>query len=345
MEGTNQVVAPQPQIVSPMQTASVPSVAYQPVMSQSPTYQASPTVQTVLQQPPTVTYQPVAAQPVSVANQGMGQAANPWQEAFQALSASLNTNNQSRAQAQYSAYQTPTPQVNTQASWGSTANSVTPQQWLNRTSTSYGMPTQAAPAQRQQVQQKVSDGYLSGVSDLSLEVLEHFGAEAPALLNQYACAVEDALIEQVHVTQNQNAMLEAASKERAAMNKMLTNPDILADYVNEFFGPKGPYPTPTEEEKRAAQAKRQYKQATNRDKAKRYGIEEELKQMQVRGNVPKAFQRPQQRMPARSKQVNQTQGFWNGFGQMMDNDPENAWKYLAQAPNKAFQQKMLVQDL
>ena len=194
-------------------------------------------------------------------------------------------------------------------------------------------------------QQRVSDGYLSGVSDLSLEVLEHFGAEAPALLNQYACAVEDALIEQVHVTQNQNAMLEAASKERAAMNKMLTNPDILADYVNEFFGPNGPYPTPTEEEKRAANAKRQYKQATNRDKAKRYGIEEELKQMQVRGNVPKAFQRPQQRMPARSKQVNQTQGFWNGFGQMMDNDPENAWKYLAQAPNKAFQQKMLVQDL
>jgi hypothetical protein len=42
----------------------------------------------------------------------------------------------------------------------------------------------------------VSD-YLSEISSDSLEVLEHFGAEAPILLNRYSCAVEDALIEQV----------------------------------------------------------------------------------------------------------------------------------------------------
>ena len=183
-------------------------------------------------------------------------------------------------------------------------------------------------------QTKVVDGYLSGVSDLSLEVLEHFGAEAPALLNQYACAVEDALIEQVHVVQHQNAMLEAASKERTAMNVMLTNPDVLADYVNDFFGPNGPYPTPTKEE-----------QAAHRNEAKRWGMEQEMKQLETRGNVPKAFQRPMQEMPRRSKQANQTQSFWNGFGQMMDNDPENAWKYLSQANNGVFQQKLLVQDL
>lgn len=41
------------------------------------------------------------------------------------------------------------------------------------------------------------DSFLSQLSDTSLEVLEHFGLEAPALLNQYSCAVEDALIEQV----------------------------------------------------------------------------------------------------------------------------------------------------
>ena len=29
---------------------------------------------------------------------------------------------------------------------------------------------------------------------------------------------------------------------------------------------------------------------------------------------------------------------------MMDNNPEDAWKYLSQAPGAAFQQKMLVQD-
>ena len=43
-------------------------------------------------------------------------------------------------------------------------------------------------------------------------------------------------------------MLEAAGEERAAMNLMLTDPDVLADYVNDFYGANGPYPTPTAEE-------------------------------------------------------------------------------------------------
>ena len=50
----------------------------------------------------------------------------------------------------------------------------------------------------QQGASQAQDQYLSGISNESLEVLEHFGAEAPALLNTYACAVEDVLIEQVH---------------------------------------------------------------------------------------------------------------------------------------------------
>ena len=31
-------------------------------------------------------------------------------------------------------------------------------------------------------------------------------------------------------------MLKAAGEERSAMNLMLTNPDVLADYVNDFYG-------------------------------------------------------------------------------------------------------------
>lgn len=42
-----------------------------------------------------------------------------------------------------------------------------------------------------------TDDYLTQVSNESLEVLQHFGAEAPKLLNDYSCALEDALIEQV----------------------------------------------------------------------------------------------------------------------------------------------------
>ena len=183
-----------------------------------------------------------------------------------------------------------------------------------------------------QSQEAVSDGYLSQISNESLEVLEHFGAEAPVLLNQYACAVEDALIEQVQRGQSQSLMLEAAGEERAAMNLMLTNPDVLADYVNDFFGPQGPYPTETPQET----AERQQYEA-------RAQFEAEI-QAQQQNSVPQNFQRPEMEMPTPGRQVNQANDFWGGFGQMMDNNPENAWKYLAQAPQGALQAKMLVQE-
>jgi hypothetical protein len=183
-----------------------------------------------------------------------------------------------------------------------------------------------------QAQEQVSDAYLSQISDASLEVLEHFGAEAPVLLNQYACAVEDALIEQVQAVQSQSLMLEAAGEERAAMNLMLTDPDVLADYVNDFYGPEGPYPTPTAEEA-----------AYMENEAARAQFEQEILAQQQAG-VPVNFQRPEMEMPTPGRQVNQANDFWGGFGQMMDNNPENAWKYLAQAPQGALQAKMLVQE-
>jgi hypothetical protein len=179
----------------------------------------------------------------------------------------------------------------------------------------------------------VSDGYLSQISDDSLEVLEHFGAEAPQLLNTYACAVEDALIEQVQRGQSQSLMLEAAGEERAAMNLMLTNPDVLADYVNDFFGPNGPYPTETP----AETAERQQYEA-------RAQFEAEIA-AQEQNNVPQSFQRPQMDMPTPGRQANAANDFWGGFAQMMDQNPENAWQYLAQAPQGAMSSKMLVQDV
>ena len=178
-----------------------------------------------------------------------------------------------------------------------------------------------------------SDSYLSQISDDSLEVLEHFGAEAPNLLNTYACAVEDALIEQVQRGQSMSLMLEAAGEERAAMNLMLTDPDVLADYVNDFYGPNGPYPTPTEAEAREIaeyQARQQF--------------ESEI-EAQERNAVPQSFQRPEMDMPTPGRQVNVANDFWGGFSQMMDQNPEQAWQYLAQAPQGALSAKMLVQDV
>ena len=219
------------------------AIGAQPAMSQAP----SPVSQ-VTACPQAPVYQASAQAP-------QASAANPWQEAFQALSASLNTSSPSQAQVPYSAYQTPTPQASSQASWASTQQQPQAQYSAPRLTVPKSQPrlTRRSSKRRskafsQQQAAPATDAYLSQISDESLEVLEHFGAEAPSLLNQYACAVEDALIEQVQRGQSQSLMLEAAGEERAAMNLMLTDPDVLADYVNDFFGPNGPYPTETAEE-------------------------------------------------------------------------------------------------
>ena len=318
-----QVSAPSAMPTSVAQPSASPSVMSQP--SISPEFQTTPAPAPHQLQ----AYQAAAAQQAS-APQG-----NPWQEAFQALSASLNTSSPSQAQVPSSAYQTPTPQALQQASWASA-----PQQtWAPTAQPTYSpqVSTQAystaqAPMQGQP-QEAVSDAYLSQISDASLEVLEHFGAEAPALLNQYACAVEDALIEQVQRGNSMNHMLEAAAEERGAMNIMLTNPDVLADYVNDFFGPQGPYPTETPEE---TYQREQYEA--------RAQFEAEI-QAQEQGRVPQQFQRPVQEMPTPGRAQNQAQDFWGSFSEMMDSSPENAWKYLSQAPQGALQAKALVQDL
>jgi hypothetical protein len=326
VEATSQPTQVQSPTSSAMPMSAAPAAVSQPAMSQSPTSQAYQV--TAPQAPQIPAYQaPAQAQQVS-APQG-----NPWQEAFQALSASLNTGSPSQTQVPSSAYLTPTPQVPQQAGWASAPQ----QQWAPMAQPTYSPQvstpsyTEQAPMQGQ-AQEAVSDAYLSQISDQSLEVLEHFGAEAPALLNQYACAVEDALIEQVQRGQSQSLMLEAAGEERAAMNLMLTDPDVLADYVNDFYGPEGPYPTETAEETAAREAYEARAQ-----------FEYEIQQQQ-QAAVPQNFQRPEMDMPTPGRQVNAANDFWGGFGQMMDNNPENAWKYLAQAGPGALQTKMLIQE-
>ena len=127
-------------------------------------------------------------------------------------------------------------------------------------------------------------------------------------------------------------MLEAAGEERAAMNLMLTDPDVLADYVNDFYGPEGPYPTETPQEE---QERLQWEA--------RAQFEAEIAAQQQAG-VPQNFQRPEMDMPTPGRQVNPANDFWGGFGAIMDQNPEDAWKFLAQAPQGALQTKMLVQE-
>ena len=337
MEVTNQAATIQAQPPSAMPTASVPNSVAQSAMSpQSISQVSGPTYQ---QAAPAPTYQQAPAQ------QGSAAQGNPWQAAFQALSQSLSTPSQSPAPVQYSAYQTPTPQANTPVAWASQAPQQQAQYSVAPTS-QHQASTQAFSRDQvknlvtqahQQGASQAQDGYLSQVSNESLEVLQHFGAEAPNLLNKYACAVEDALVQQVKQGQRMGTMLKAAGEESQSMNLILTHPDVLADYVNGFYGPKGPYPTPTASEQ--AQMKKQ---------AARQQFAKEISHQEKNRSVPPNFQRPQMVMPTPGRSQGaqaKTNSFWNDFSQIMDQSPENAWQYLSSAPQGALQSKILVNDM
>ena len=145
--------------------------------------------------------------------------------------------------------------------------------------------------------------------------------------------MEDALIEQVQNFQKQSEVLGGMGQHNQAMNVMLTDPDVLADYVNEFFGPEGPYPTETPQE-----------EAARMQQESRAQFESEIQAQERSTQVPSAFQRPQMDMPTPGRQENVAADFWGSFSQLMDNNPEQAWQYLSQAPQGALQTKMLVQD-
>ena len=66
---------------------------------------------------------------------------------------------------------------------------------------------------------------------------------------------------------------------------------------------------------------------------------------QQQNQVPPNFQRPQMEMPERGVNSNPAASFWGDFSQLMDQNPESAWQYLAQAPQGALQTKALIQDI
>jgi len=146
--------------------------------------------------------------------------------------------------------------------------------------------------------------------------------------------VEDALIEQVQNFQKQAQIVNGLGTQNNAMNVMLTDPDVLADYVNEFYGPQGPYPTETPQE----EAERVQTEA-------RAQFAKEIEAQERSTQVPASFQRPQMEMPTPGRTGNPTNDFWGSFSELMDSRPDQAWQYLAQAPQGALQGKMLVQDL
>ena len=321
------VATPQPSIPS---SVAAPTVA-------SPSMQAAAPVSYPTAQPQAPVYSPEA--PVSAPQ------ANPWQSAYQGLLASLSATPQSQPQAYSSApiqQAAPTPAAYLQApaSYQAAPSVTAPLTSAFPQTAAY---SQAIPAQAPNYSSAptaaASDEYLQSVSNESLEVLQHFGAEAPALLNRYACVVEDALLAQAKQTaealsqlqtiqgqlQNSHTVIEAAAEDNAAYHTLLTSPDVLADYVNEFFGPEGPYPTELPQDRLAAEV------AANE-----------------RRFAPAAptYQRPQMEMPAPDVQASNGGGddFWATFSAISERNPAAAWQMLSQASPEALRSKVLVSE-
>ena len=348
IQTTQQVVNQAPSIPS---SEPVPQQAYQPTQVQS---------DQVSYQTPSA---PQAPTPQVAAPQV--QEANPWQEAFHRLSDSLSATQNSQPQA---AYSTPTPQQPETTSYPSATQSYQAapsasgmQTYLPQATPAYS-PTQQVQAQSSNQQDNAvsQDGYLGAVSDESLEVIQHFGAEAPALLNRYACVVEDALINQAQETakslqqvetltqsvEGAKKVVKAAAEDNAAYHVMLTNPDMLSEYVNDFFGPNGPHPVELPQDRLAAEVaanEARTQQATFTPTPQAPAQTSQPAPRQEAAKQP-TFQRPQMDMPSPGTQATKQGDFWAAFSNLSDKNPAAAWQVLSQASPEQLRSKVLVSE-
>ena len=299
------VAAPAPQ-AAPASYQAGP-VAYQvgtsypqAVPQASPSYQSSPTQ-----------YAP-QSQPAETS------AGNPWESAFNKVVNLLSAPVQSPFQGQSS---TPTTQYSP-ANYGLASNQATqqsaPQTWS---------PNQAYSPSYSQTSSEISleqVADLVGMSQDSRQVMDAFGIEAPALLNNYALNLEQMLDSAVAWgNQAANVITGYANfavnehQENLAYNEILTNPDVLSDYTLKFFGPEGPYP-----------------------------VYENEAQLETRGYPTQVAQPEMGQFPAppAAAAPQQPENFWNTFNEMMARDPQNAWRVINQAQPNVIANKLFVME-
>lgn len=294
-------VATTPQWVAPYQQQTVPAPQTQAQMGVS-NYQSAPTP-----------YYPQA-------QQAAPQAENPYKEAFNRVVGLLSSPVQFPFQGQQS--------TASQQSVPANYNSLAAQPYSNQAMPTYtpginnnqaysnGYSPTSQEISRQQLQ-------ASGVSDESLQVIDHFGPDVPAILNNYSCQLEDALIATNNQLVEAVGLLQELAGEHRAYETILTDPDVLADYTCEFFGENGPYPVPDEEIGYAAPGRQAVGQQYQR---------------------PSAPQRPEMPFPPQPQVQGNPGEFWNNFGNVAERDPANAWRYLNMASPEAFRQKLLVME-
>ena len=319
---------PQTSYVAPQTAAQAPSVATSPQWVAPTTSQVAPAPQ-VQAQMGVQGYQsaPTAYSPQP--QQASPQAENPYKDAFNRVVGLLSSPVQFPFQGQQSQA---TPAVE-QGNYGYPQTT----QFSNPAQQTY-MPlsnsNQGYSNNSSQVSSEITDQQLlqNGVSETSLEVINHFGADAPAVLNNYACQIEDALITTNGQLQEAVSLLQEMSNEHKAYEQILTDPDVLADYTCEFVGPEGPYPV---EEDQPAYGVPQAPTFA--------GQQLQNPQAQAQAQAPV---RPDMPVPPAPQAPADAGDFWKDFGGAADRDPQNAWRYLnaAQQNPEIFRQKLLVME-
>ena len=306
-------VAPQTQAVSGNSQWVAPS---QPQQAPAPVAQAQMGVQGIQYNPTQYNPQPQQAAP---------QAENPYKDAFTKVVGLLS----SPVQFPFQGQQSTQSQTADQANYGyqqTTPYSSQGQQTYMPSSNS----NQAYSNSSSQTSQEITNDQLlaNGVSEASLEVINHFGADAPAVLNDYACKIEDSLIQTNNQLQEAVGLLKEMSAEHKAYEKILTDPDVLADYTCEFFGPEGPYPV--------------------EDDAPAYPQAPTFAGQQIQNPAAQvqAPTRPEMPVPPQPQAPANSGDFWRDFGGAAERDPQNAWKYLnaAQQNPQIFREKLLVME-
>jgi hypothetical protein len=227
---------------------------------------------------------------------------NPWEAAMGSLERVVSRMSPFPSQTAQSPQYATTQQATQQYSQPSQA-----QPWAYQAPTA--APTYSNNVSTTQPSSQVSTARSQApqLSDATAQVVNHFGIEAPGILNQYSVTLEDALIAQ-------NERMNAYTQRGAAMEHILTDPDQLADYTNRFFTEV--YPVDADNSGYPAQQPAAY---------------------QPRYDMPA--------VPAANGAVRHdpdTQ--WNGFSQTMNQNPEQAWRYLSQMSPDAFRQKLLFLD-
>ena len=313
-------VAPAQQ--APAQQAPTPyqvGTSYpQAVPQAAPSYQSSPTQYAPQSQP--------AAAPEG----------NPWESAFNKVMNVLSTPVQSPFQGQLS-------QTATQygpANYGQVGNSQATPASAPQTSP----VNQAYSANSSQTSSTLSSAELDnlqaqvGMSNESRQVMDAFGIEAPAVLNQYAVNLEEMVDSAVQWGNQAQGLIKGYAdfavqehQENLAYNEILTNPDVLSDYTLKYFGPEGPCPVYENEQQLETQG---YPTAPVAQQPEA-GINTSATQTQTQTNFP---------APPEAAAPQQPQNFWGSFNETMTRDPQNAWRMLNQAQPNTVQNKLFVME-